>query len=198
MLTSTQRAPVNITLLFYLTIKLNYILADENDEASSFDHPTDSLVCWQTLGAGQKLTSEGWLFALFVTDKEMLLSFDSNPPITYYSGSSISFSSDINTSVSLEVNNGGLHFSPFLYPYVYEDHPLQNVKLGADGHLRGYVWQKQSSEWKEVDSLKEYIDYCDWKPWQYWRSSTFKSWGRRRSSKGYFCQNSVVCKARQT
>ena len=34
---------------------------DENDEASwqSFDHPTDSLVCWQTLGAGQKLTSEG-------------------------------------------------------------------------------------------------------------------------------------------
>ena len=91
----------------------------------------------------------------------MLLSFDSNPPITYYSGSSISLSSDINTSVSLEVNNGGLHFSPFLYPYVYEDHSLQNVKLGADGHLRGYVWQKQSSEWKEVDSLKEYIDYCD-------------------------------------
>ncbi|XP_075670200.1 uncharacterized protein LOC142639962 [Castanea sativa] len=44
------------------------------------------------------------------------------------------------------------------------DHPTdsQYVRLGADGHLRGYAWKEQSSEWKEVDSLKEYIDYCDY------------------------------------
>ena len=40
----------------------------------------------QTLGTGQKLTSEGGLFALSITDVEILFSFNSNPPITYYSG----------------------------------------------------------------------------------------------------------------
>nr|POE44724.1 epidermis-specific secreted glycoprotein ep1 [Quercus suber] len=65
----------------------NLILLDENDAASwqSFDHPTDSLVARQTLDAGQNLTSEGGLFALSVTGEEMLFSFNSNPPITYYS-----------------------------------------------------------------------------------------------------------------
>ncbi|KAK7858669.1 ep1-like glycoprotein 4, partial [Quercus suber] len=106
--------------------------------------------CWQTLGEGRNsIVKDDYLHSL-----SLILSFDSNPSITYYSGSSISFSSDINTSVSLEVNNGGLHFSPFFISY---------VRLGADGHLRGYAWQKQSSKWKEVDSLKEYIDYCDYR-----------------------------------
>ncbi|KAM4093572.1 hypothetical protein ACB094_06G128400 [Castanea mollissima] len=113
----------------------NLILLDENREASwqSFDHPTDSLVTWRTLLTGQKLTSEGGLFSLSlsVTD-EMLLSFDSSPPITYYSG-----------------------YIEGLGSYDY-------VRLGADGHLRAYTWEGESSTWVDVDFLEYYIDYCDY------------------------------------
>ncbi|XP_023905030.2 G-type lectin S-receptor-like serine/threonine-protein kinase SD2-5 [Quercus suber] len=146
----------------------NLILLDENDAASwqSFDHPTDSLVARQTLDAGQNLTSEGGLFALSVTGEEMLFSFNSNPPITYYSGSSsIDLRDDFNTSASLEVYYNGLSLYPYIYDgsYFYPQlQSLQYVRLGADGHLRRYAWQKQSSEWKEDDILKEYLDYCDY------------------------------------
>ena len=115
----------------------------------------------QTLGAGQKLTTEGGLFALSVTDVEILFSFDSNPPITYYSGSYFSQRLENDTPIGLEFYNGRLVW--YRYSYLFEDdRQLQYVRLGADGHLRGYVWKEQSSEWKEVDSLKEYIDYCDY------------------------------------
>ncbi|KAL4620636.1 hypothetical protein ACB092_06G169900 [Castanea dentata] len=138
----------------------NLTLLDENDEASwqSFDHPTDSLVFWQTLGAGQNLTSEGGLFSLSVNAEEMFFSFDSNPPITYYSSAYIFLGFDINAEYFLEVNTGSIGFSQFLY----DVSPLQYVRLGADGHLRWYAWQNLSLEWNEVDSLNRYITYCDY------------------------------------
>ncbi|XP_075669025.1 G-type lectin S-receptor-like serine/threonine-protein kinase SD2-5 [Castanea sativa] len=138
----------------------NLTLLDENDEASwqSFDHPTDSLVFWQTLGAGQSLTSEGGLFSLSVNAEEMLFSFDSNPPITYYSSASIDISFDFDTEYLLEFNLGILGISRFLDP----DSTLQYARLGADGHLRGYAWEGESSKWVEVDFLEGSIDYCDY------------------------------------
>ena len=137
---------------------------DENEEESwqSIDQPTDSLVLEQTLGAGQNITSEGGLFALSVTDEVMLFSFNSNPPITYFSIDSISVSfGEHMTEIILYFSGGKLFFHSDFF-LEYSDHSLQYVRLGADGHLRWYAWQKQSSEWKEVDSLKEYIDYCDY------------------------------------
>ena len=141
----------------------NLSLLDENDEVSwqSFDHPTDSLVVEQTLGAGQNLTSEGGLFALSAKAGEMFFSFDSNPTIAYYSNDSISISFDENRTDSIISAYGGrLSLDFYFYFDLLEDgdRPLQYVRLGADGHLRGYAWQKQSSEWKEVDIL----DYCDY------------------------------------
>ena len=56
----------------------------------------------KTLGARQKLTSEGGLFALSVTDVEILFSFDSNPPITYYSGSYFSQRLENDMPIGLE------------------------------------------------------------------------------------------------
>nr|XP_023883561.1 EP1-like glycoprotein 4 [Quercus suber] len=140
------------------------ILLDENDGSSwrSFDHPTDSLVPWQTLFAGQNLTSEGGSFSLSVNAEEMLFSFSSNPPITYYKSDSISVSFGENTTGSIISADGGsldLHIDPFLED---GDLLLQYVRLGADGHLRGYAWKEQSSEWKEVDFLKKYLNYCDY------------------------------------
>ena len=145
-------------------------LLDENEEESwqSFDQPTDSLVLEQILGAGQNLTSEGGLFSLSVKTEGILFSFNSNPPITYYSGFSIYLSLDINTSVSFETyGDGSLRFYTLQYVNgsIMSLDPLsvlRYVRLGADGHFRGYAWQKQSSEWKEVDILKEYLDYCDY------------------------------------
>ncbi|KAF3966738.1 hypothetical protein CMV_009190 [Castanea mollissima] len=113
----------------------NLVLLDEYLEASwqSFDHPTDSLVYWQTLLPGQKLTSEGGLFSLSSSDTDgMLLSFDSSPPITYYSG--------------------------YIGDLSYHDY----VRLGADGHLRAYAWKGERSKWEEVEYLKNYINYCDY------------------------------------
>ncbi|KAK7818017.1 hypothetical protein CFP56_041844 [Quercus suber] len=37
------------------------------------------------------------------------------------------------------------------------DRQSQYVRLGADGHLGGYVWKEQSSEWMEVALSKNIL-----------------------------------------
>ena len=144
----------------YMSDTGNLILFDETDEASwqSFDYPTDSLVLEQTLGAGQNLTSEGGLFSLSVKTEEILFSFNSNPPITYFSIDSISVSfGEHMTEIILYFSGGKLFFHSDFF-LEYSDHSLQYVRLGADGHLRGYVWKEQNSEWKEVVLSKNILE----------------------------------------
>ena len=69
---------------------------------------------------------------------------------SYYSGSYFFQRLENDTPIGLEFYNGRLVW--YRYSYLCEDvdRQLQYVILGANGHLRGYVWKEQSSEWDKL------------------------------------------------
>ncbi|KAA8525001.1 hypothetical protein F0562_011361 [Nyssa sinensis] len=140
-----------------LTETGNLVLFDKNNAVvwQSFDHPTDSLVPGQILASGQKLTSgvssTNWgqgQYSLAVTDAELVLYIESNPPQFY-------FKSENELSIrKIQLKNGS--FGEFRFR---NSSAAQFMKLDPDGHPRIYEWGG-SNFTEAVDLLSTYIGVC--------------------------------------
>ncbi|OIT36407.1 PREDICTED: G-type lectin S-receptor-like serine/threonine-protein kinase SD2-5 [Nicotiana attenuata] len=141
-----------------LTETGNLVLFDKRKHAiwQSFDHPTDSLLPGQSLVRGQKLIasisasnrSQG-LLSLTILNGSWATYADTNPPQYYYTSfypltPYLSFDGETLTALQDPSTS-----------------TTQFMKLGPDGHLRVYQWDR--IDWKEVsDILMSEVKNCEY------------------------------------
>ena len=141
-----------------LTDTCNLKLMDENNATiwQSFDHPTDTLVLGQKLGAGKQLTSKGGLFSLSLKTRGLFAYIDSqlyliiNPSGMYYDISYVQFRNQ-----TLAFFNQSSKLIGELE--AFSTSPMKYVRLESDGHLRAYddYWNQG---YPGYDVFTQYID----------------------------------------
>ena len=154
-----------------LTENGNLVLLDRNNEMvwQSFDHPTDSLVLQQKLVPGKELissvSSSNWsqsLYSLSVSTDHIGAYVKSNPPQLY--DSIWDLNSDYikydNGSFSVYYHDGLEELNRTLLAHIPATSFPQYMRLGSDGHLRVYQWNK--TEWQEaVDLMAGDLTECN-------------------------------------
>ncbi|KAK3446198.1 hypothetical protein EUGRSUZ_A01943, partial [Eucalyptus grandis] len=144
----------------------NLVLYDRNDTIvwQSFDHPTNTILPGQELRPGMKLTATSSApdgtarVYTFTTDDQMGFVGSvsvANSPQIYYQTSDVSKMKSDNGQVGALYKNGT--FGEFEFSLTSLP---QYIRLGLDGHLNLYVYDKHSNSWITTDLLKDRFDDC--------------------------------------
>ncbi|KAL3754763.1 hypothetical protein ACJRO7_001944 [Eucalyptus globulus] len=143
----------------------NLVLYDRNDAViwQSFDHPAETILPGQELRPGMKLTATSRApdgiarVYTFTTDDQIGFVGSvrvANSPQIYYETSDVSKMKSDNGQVGALYKNGT--FGEFEFSLTSP----QYIRLGGDGHLKLYVYDEHSNNWKATDLLEDQVSAC--------------------------------------